>query len=81
MFTVDVKQQCNNNNNPLLWILPLYLQVNQKSDDDDDDADDEFIMILFTNFKPWLFAESKIILIEFTFPALLWTGPIIFKIH
>ena len=22
---------------PILWILPLYLQVNQKSDDDDDD--------------------------------------------
>ena len=26
---------------PLLWILPLYLQVNQKSDDDDDDDDDD----------------------------------------
>ena len=25
---------------PLLWILPLYLHVNQKSDDDDDDDDD-----------------------------------------
>ena len=23
---------------PLLWIWPLYLHVNQKSDDDDDDA-------------------------------------------
>ena len=25
---------------PLLWIWPLYLHVNQKSDDDDDDDDD-----------------------------------------
>ena len=28
---------------PLLWIWPLYLHVNQKSDDDDDDDD---------NFQP-----------------------------
>ena len=26
---------------PLMWILPLYLHVNQKSDDDDDDDDDD----------------------------------------
>ena len=26
---------------PLLWILPLYRHVNQKSEDDDDDDDDE----------------------------------------
>ena len=25
---------------PLMWMLPLYLQVNQKYDDDDDDDDD-----------------------------------------
>ena len=25
----------------LLWIWPLYLHVNQKSDDDDDDDDDD----------------------------------------
>ena len=25
----------------LLWILPLYLHVSQKSDDDDDDNDDD----------------------------------------
>ena len=25
---------------PLLWIWPLYLHVNKKSDDDDDDDDD-----------------------------------------
>ena len=24
-----------------MWMLPLYLHVNQKSDDDDDDDDDE----------------------------------------
>ena len=24
---------------PLMWMLPLYLHVNQKSDDDDDDND------------------------------------------
>ena len=26
---------------PLLWIRPLYLHVNQKSDDDDDDDDEK----------------------------------------
>ena len=26
---------------PLMWMLPLYLHVNQKSDDPDDDDDDE----------------------------------------
>ena len=26
---------------PLMWMLPLYLHVNQKSDDDDDDDDDD----------------------------------------
>ena len=25
---------------PLMWMLPLYLHVNQKSDDDDDDDDE-----------------------------------------
>ena len=24
-----------------MWLLPLYLHVNQKSDDDDDDDDDD----------------------------------------
>ena len=24
---------------PLMWMLPLYMQVNQKSDDDNDDED------------------------------------------
>ena len=32
---------------PLLWIWPLYLQVNQKSDDDEDDDDDK-------GFHGWL---------------------------
>ena len=27
---------------PLMWMLPPYLHVNQKSDDDNDDDDDEF---------------------------------------
>ena len=31
---------------PLLWILPLYLHVNQNTDDDDDDDDD----ILFVKY-------------------------------
>ena len=31
---------------PLLWIWPLYLQVNQKSDDDDDDK-----LLSRTNFQ------------------------------
>ena len=26
---------------PLMWMLPLYLHVNQKSDDDDDDDDEK----------------------------------------
>ena len=26
---------------PLMWMLPLYLHVNQKSDYDDDDDDDD----------------------------------------
>ena len=26
---------------PLMWMLPLYLHINQKSDDDDDDNDDD----------------------------------------
>ena len=30
-----------------MWMLPLYLQANQKSDDDDDDDDDVYI----ENFK------------------------------
>ena len=27
---------------PLMWMLPLYLQVDQKSNDDDDDDDDDY---------------------------------------
>ena len=34
---------------PLMWMLPLYLHVNQKSDDDDDDDD-----VVFYNFT-WHF--------------------------
>ena len=33
---------------PLLWILPLYLHINQKSDDDDDD-DDQLMMMMMIN--------------------------------
>ena len=32
---------------PLMWMLPLYLHVNQKSvddDDDDDDGDDDVVL-------------------------------------
>ena len=34
---------------PLIWMLSLYLHVNQNSDDDDDDADDDifFLQLLF----------------------------------
>ena len=40
---------------PLLWIWPLYLHVNQKSDDDDDDGLDPYfcfigLMLCFTDF-------------------------------
>ena len=31
----------NQEEGPLMWKLPLYLHVNQKSDDDDDDDDDD----------------------------------------
>ena len=27
--------------NPLMWVLPLYQHINQKSDDDDDDDNDD----------------------------------------
>ena len=30
---------------PLMWMLPLYLHINQKSVDDDDDDDDDDGMI------------------------------------
>ena len=32
---------------PLMWMLPLSLHVNQKSDYDDDDDDDDTIVFLF----------------------------------
>ena len=35
---------------PLLWIWPLYLHVNQKSDDDDDDDDDDDRIDVIKNF-------------------------------
>ena len=33
---------------PLMWMLPLYLHVNQKSGDDDDDDDDDVVFYNFT---------------------------------
>ena len=41
---------------PRLWIWPLYLHVNQKSDDDDDDDDDARIAInhVFSCTNIWL---------------------------
>ena len=36
----------------LLWILPLYAHVNQKSDDDDDDDDDDKV-IQRNNKESW----------------------------
>ena len=35
---------------PLLWIWPLYLHVNQKSDNDDDDDDDRGDLIIVLVF-------------------------------
>ena len=32
------------NGGPLLWILPLYLHLIQKSDDDDDDDEDQTVL-------------------------------------
>ena len=40
-----------------MWMLPLYLHVNQKSDyDDDDDDDDEyrFWLLRIINYHIWL---------------------------
>ena len=34
---------------PLLWIWPLYLHVDQKSDDDDDDDDEVICMQFFSD--------------------------------
>ena len=34
-----------------MWMLPLYLHVNQKSDYDDDDIPLSFIMFFFSFFK------------------------------
>ena len=31
---------------PLMWMLPLYLHVDQKSDDDDDDRDVAVLAVL-----------------------------------
>ena len=31
---------------PLMWMLPLYLHVDQKSDDDDDDDGDVAVLAL-----------------------------------
>ena len=35
---------------PLMWMLPLYVHVNQKSNDDDDDDDDDPACL-----ESWLF--------------------------
>ena len=39
---------------PLLWIWPLYLHVNQKSDDDDDDADGVWTRLVnYHRYRRW----------------------------
>ena len=41
--------QLSGRGGPLMWILPLYLHVNKKSDDyedDDDDDDDEKVFFI-----------------------------------
>ena len=35
---------------PLMWMLPLYLPINQISDDDDDDDDDDDGSSLLSTF-------------------------------
>ena len=46
---------------PLLWLWPLYLHVNQKSDDDDDDDDDELRNnFSYFSLKPYLYGNFKI---------------------
>ena len=41
---------------PLLWIWPLYLHVNQKSDDDDDD-DEKLMSVTDIKLKPFILYE------------------------
>ena len=36
-----VQQVSHLEGGPLMWMLPLYLYTNQKSDDDDDDENDD----------------------------------------
>ena len=43
---------------PLLWIWPLYLHVNQKSDDDDDESYDEAVHIYLINRLCFLFQDG-----------------------
>ena len=45
---LEIVQQANYlEGGPLMWMLPLYLHLNQKYDDDDDDDDDEHYSYLF----------------------------------
>ena len=45
---------------PLMWMLPLYMHINQKSDDDDDDDDDG--------------TENKLMVFFFSNPTVHCTG-------
>ena len=43
---------------PLLWIWPLYLHVNQKSDDDDADDDDDELYMFQSSRKEGVFGDK-----------------------
>ena len=42
MKYASVQQASYLDGGSMMWMLPLYLYINQKSDDDDDDDDDEW---------------------------------------
>ena len=41
---IHAASQLSGRGGPLMWILPLYLHVNKKSDDDDDDCNTDFLV-------------------------------------
>ena len=49
-----------------MWMLPLYLHVNQKSDDDDDDDDDDIKACFLGKVEKIFICVTWIIFLFFT---------------
>ena len=59
---------------PLLWIWPLYLHVNQKSDDDDDDSPS-------CNLAPWMTLQQPLSILScLQVPWLSWQSPSLYTL-